>query len=183
MKSLESVEILQEHISTLKECSKNADGAKPYYMTQSSLSVINFDAVKIEYTLKKRGDKTYEGTIRSVDALVQKDSLIILIEFKSGTVNKSDVRMKLDESLIILLDILDEKVSFAQKNVEYILVFDKSKNFLKQQSLQFIKDQVTDLAKEHNTYFGLACLNRLCVKKVQTVSMEEFNERIVPKLS
>ena len=94
------------NISTLKETSKDTSkvslGGIEQYLTDVQTNVINFDAVKTEYT-NKLG--LSNSCACSVDALIVLDGKLAFIEFKNGKVVSRDLRLKVKDSLLIFCDI------------------------------------------------------------------------------
>lgn len=136
MIDLSKKNILTDNLTTLEETSY--DKANSQYMTHSNFEVVHFDKVKENYIFKKTGIPS--KNLRSNDALVilndEKEPKFIFIEFKNGNLDKiyheefehEKIRTKINESLWILNDILDETLSFDKKNINYILVYNKEKN-------------------------------------------------------
>lgn len=100
------------------------DRANQISMIESSQTVIDFDAVKNDYTK----DFGLKKTPKSNDALIKRDDQFYFIEFKSGRVNKHDIMKKIYDSLLILMDIIGEGITFTRGNVSFVLVYDYEKN-------------------------------------------------------
>ena len=136
MIDLSKKNILTDNLTTLEETSY--DKINSQYMTHSNFEVVHFDKVKEKYIFKKTGIPS--KNLRSNDALVilndGKEPKFIFIEFKNGNLDKiyheefehEKIRSKINESLWILNDILDETLSFDKNNINYILVYNKEKN-------------------------------------------------------
>lgn len=136
MIDLSKKNILTDNLTTLEETSY--DKVNSQYMTHSNFEVVHFDKVKEKYIFKKTGIPS--KNLRSNDALVilndGKEPKFIFIEFKNGNLDKiyheefehEKIRSKINESLWILNDILDETLSFDKNNINYILVYNKEKN-------------------------------------------------------
>lgn len=131
MINITECKIFNDNIATLKETSK--DDANNAYLTDSLFNAIDFDAVKEQYIFANSTCTTSE--LRSNDALVIFDGskgFFIFIEFKNGEVTskskREEIRSKISESLLIVNDILNENLTFDRKNINYILVYNKSKN-------------------------------------------------------
>lgn len=129
--------LLLNHISNLHDTSlDDSDKANLQYMTSSTFSAICFDDVKDEYVLSRF--PTIKPNVRSNDALVIIDQSVgkfLFIEFKNGVISGSKkklelekIRSKIAESLLILNDILKENLNFDQTNVNFILVYNRTKN-------------------------------------------------------
>lgn len=120
--------IFSKFICTLKKSlqyKEEIDGKKyKKYMADSWLEVVNFDHLKgwCLNNLYETGYPTgYE--LKSVDALyISNIDTLIFIKFKSCNVNKSDIRRKVSDSIMIYLDYEDEKLSDFRARAEFILV-------------------------------------------------------------
>ena len=140
MINLEDYDILKNNISTLKETSKdNHNNESETFMTQSMLPAVDFDEVKNEYIRKLH----LSENPTSNDALLVLSDKIIFIEFKNGHLDSKDffdIRAKIYNSVPILTDILGKGISFTRKNVDYILVYNKTKN-----SKNYIKNHINKI--------------------------------------
>ena len=128
MKKLCEYAVFGSHRSTLKEDSiDNSEPGHICYMTESERETINFDGVKTEY-LNQRG--LSEENAKSVDSLLEKDGILYMIEFKNGNMKseKSRVKIKIRDSLLIFCDIVKENISFTRENMDFILVYNEEKN-------------------------------------------------------
>ena len=131
MTNLSQVAIFNNNIKTLHETSY--DQSNNQYLTNSTVSAIDFDGVKNTYILSNSTIST--SNMRSNDALVILDSTngkFLFIEFKNGDIHsslkKEEIRSKIAESLLILNDIIDEDLSFDRGHINYILVYNRSNN-------------------------------------------------------
>ena len=123
------IKILEENISSFKATSIDSDnGITPKYMTDSEIKVINFDKVKDCYIK----DMKLSYTPCSSDALyISKDEKIYFVEFKNGKMTKEkvyNVYNKIYDSLLIFNDIVNKNISFCRENVNFVLVYNESKN-------------------------------------------------------
>ena len=102
-------ETFREHISTLKECSKDhSDPGCIKFMTESQLEAINFDTVKTKYA----NDLVLsEECAASVDALLETDENIAFVEFKNGKVNNRNIKDKIRDSLLLFCDLTKQTIS------------------------------------------------------------------------
>lgn len=149
LKKFNGLELVNKSKDTLKETSVDNGN----YMTNIELDVINFDKLK-EYYVSKYKDKIgidfkdNERGIKSLDTLILTDNLKLFIEFKNGDISyidKSDndkmiteerlknnisysVEWKIRDSLLILCDIIDKNISYTRENLDFILVYNQSKN-------------------------------------------------------
>jgi len=181
---------LQNFVETLKETSiDNHDNKNIAYMTESQLSVINFDDVKDNY-IKGMG---VEQPPNSNDVLFEdkNSNEYYFIEFKAGgidPVKNVKIKFKIHDSLLILLDILDKTISFSRKSINYILVYNKnqihkSKHFdtSKSKSKDKIKGHVFKNANKELIRFDLERYKNLYFKNVHTYTIEEFENNFVKK--
>ena len=101
-------------------------------MTNSELNAVNFDLVKDKYI----EDLSVPEKPKSSDAFYASNSgEMYLIEFKNGSISrkvKSDARLKIVESLLILTDILGVNLSYTRQNLSFILVYNENKNPLEE---------------------------------------------------
>ncbi len=178
--------ILQEYKCTLKEASK--DPANNEFMTQSTLEVINFDAVKDEYCK----DLCLKEPPKSNDALFINNNNYYFIEFKNGKVEGKDIfdiRQKNFDSLLILTDIICKGISFTRQNLTYILVYNEKKNTFDNEQIQDPPPSIIGIgkhfaettAKENYIRFGLDKFKKLYFKEVFTYTEEEFKNNFVRK--
>lgn len=111
--------------TSLKETSK--DPSRPdAYMTELEHEVINFDEVKNRY-LRDLNPRPCDIPL-SNDALIKKDDKWIFIEFKNGVITNrenGEVKMKLFESILMFLDLIDKTIEYSRQNVIYVLVFNE----------------------------------------------------------
>ena len=116
-------ETFREHISTLKECSKDhSDPGCIKFMTESQLEAINFDTVKTKYA----NDLVLsEECAASVDALLETDENIAFVEFKNGQVNNRNIKDKIRDSLLLFCDLTKQTISDTRKNLDFIVVYNE----------------------------------------------------------
>ena len=128
---VKEINILKNEITSLKETSKylkDQEDRADYYMAASMLEVVNFDSVKSKYVEKL----AVPETPTSVDAFyVASDGNMYLIEFKSGGLAKRkivEVKLKIFDSLLLLTDILQCNISETREQLNFILVYNETKN-------------------------------------------------------
>lgn len=97
--------LYKNHITTLQNTSK--DTANNDSMTDSKISVYNFDNIKRNYAKKRCRNK---NAVTSVDAIYKctTNGDFIFIEFKNGRINDNmadEVADKIKDSLLIFCDI------------------------------------------------------------------------------
>ena len=193
MINIEEYPILN-HVVTLKCASKDENGGRVEYMTESQVGVINFDKIKEAYA-KEKGLKNHP---KSNDALyIQQGGIDTFIEFKNGYMEKRkgpELKEKIYDSLLILTDIIGENISYTRKHLNYILVYNETKNsddeninvkteVQDSQAREEISKSVFKLAKERKIRFGLERFKGYCFKEVATYTKEEFEQEFVAKIS
>lgn len=94
------------------------------------------------------------------------------VEFKNAMdPKKKDLYGKIRDSMLVYLDIMDEKLSYARENVGYILVFQKDKGFPR------IENDLKNLAKQEMEYASIRTnCKGLYFKDVLFMSAEEFKK-------
>lgn len=124
----DKIEIFKNNVSSFKETSKDSDSGTSEYMTQSEIEVINFDKVKDDYIKGMH----LSSTPCSNDALyISKDGEVYFVEFKNGRMKKEkvfNVYNKIYDSLLIFNDIIGANISFCREHVNFVLVYNESKN-------------------------------------------------------
>lgn len=193
MINIEEYPILN-HVVTLKRASKDENEDRVEYMTESQVGVINFDKVKEAYA-KEKGLKNHP---KSNDALyVQQGDIDTFIEFKNGYMEKGkgpELKEKIYDSLLILMDIIDENISYTREHLNYILVYNGVKNSDNENinpkttmqdspAREEISKSVFRLAQERKILFGLERFKGYCLKEVATYTKTEFEQEFVAKLS
>lgn len=158
-------------------------------MTQSQLKAADFDKVKSAYI---RGMRLTD-TPCSADALYcGKDNKVYLIEFKNGVMDKwtvYNVQEKIYTSLLIYTDIADTRISKCRENLNFILVYNESKNSDKVES-ERIKSQgdtskrkigkyFTEKGNSNFIAFGLEKFKNIYFENVYTYTEKEFEDKFV----
>jgi len=188
MIQINEYEILRNAICSLKETSKSNHNGNMLYMTESEVTVVNFDDVKDQYV----STLSVPEAPKSNDALfVDKEGELFFVEFKAGNMEKKiyPVRKKLFDSLLILTDIISKGISYTREHLSYILVYDETLNQSQEDEVVY---QVTPSREKMNSRylkkggrefirFNLHSFHRLYVKHVFTLSREEFKERFTRK--
>lgn len=185
--------IFQDNISTLKENSRDDNGE---CMTESLYQVINFDAVKREYT---KNLHITEEKASSVDAVARFSKDLVFIEFKNGNnINKQDLRNKARDSLLIFLDITKGDLSYSRNNIDLIIVYNETiKPITKEEENTMIKENafaitppsfdnivknIYKYAKKELVRFGLDRFQQIFFRSVHTYSKREFEIFLQNKL-
>lgn len=173
-----NIEIFKNNLTTFKEASRDNDNGINRYMTESKTKVINFDKVKEKYI---KGMGLSEPPC-SVDALHIKGQVYNLIEFKNGKMKgptKFNVQNKIYDSLLIFNDITHSDISFCREHVNFILVYNESKNPNEAQensSRVSIGKYFSGKAGRHFIRFDLEKFQKIYFKGVYTYTENEFEE-------
>ena len=187
--------ILKKYINTLKETSLDGESSIAEYMTESQIEVVDFDKVKEEYA----GNLHLSIRPTSNDALhIAAGSNDTFIEFKNGSLwqekKRAEVRSKIYNSVLMLTDIIGENISYTRKHLNYILVYNETKNpdeeninekteVQDSQAREEISKSIFKLAKDRKIGFGLDKFKGYCFKEVATYTKEEFEQEFVAKIS
>ena len=179
MLNVEAYALLREAPSTLKETSRSGNLKAP--MTESIMPVVDFDLVKDNYVkeLSANGLSISETPTSSDAFYIHCNGEMYLIEFKSGVMEEGknhNVRRKMLDSLLLLTDIIDKKISHTRKELNYILVYDK--NTQKDSFAEIAKSVSRDGNKEF-VRFGLQRFETIYFKRVFTVTRERFEKQFV----
>lgn len=165
---------------TLKETSY--DNKNNCYMVENEIQVIDFDLLKEKYCTDKSDIPGANRAATSADALISRDDKVYFIEFKNGNIkkreHKSKIKSKLRDSVLIYCDITKKDLDFARENVEYILVYNATKN-----SLGEIQDRISSLGNSKFCHFGLEVLKGIFALDVKTYKVEEFAEYFLKNLN
>ena len=135
MININNYKFFKNNLSTLKEISKDNSKTIVEYMTESILPVVNFDGVKTEYL---KSFHLSDELAKSCDGLLCLNDKDIFIEFKNGkSINASEIKIKIKESLLILTAIItqDEILEIKNKGT-FILVYNKDKNPITKQEIK-----------------------------------------------
>lgn len=158
--------------TTFKETSKDdSDINNIVYMTNSDLTVTNFDLVKTTYISSLNLSKI---NVASVDALVQKDDIVYFIEFKNGVIQskvKRNVRDKVRDSLLIYNDIKNTTITDNRNSAIFILVYNEAKNKSKSDP---VVNPIMKLAKQKKIKFDIGKFENLFFKEVHTYTEAQF---------
>lgn len=181
-------EKFKNYLSDLKSISIDKSVQPVEYVTTSTRSAVNFDAVGEEYWKSRNLSE-----IKSVDALIDtNDGKWAFIEFKNGFLKPAEkygIRKKIYDSVFILGDLVSMNFSDIRDNVEFVLVYNREKNlnnsdedFQKKESLQYhksltkINNIMGKYAKQEIICFGLKYFKNYCFNDVHTYSKEEFED-------
>ena len=187
MIKIDNYEILKNNLSTLKEISKDDSETVAEYMTKSILPVVNFDGVKTEYL---KSFHLSDELAKSCDGLLCCNDKDILIEFKNGkSINASEIKTKIKESLLILTAIItpNEIAEIKNKGI-FILVYNKDKNPVTTQEIkqkdieeapssQYIKQYIFKKSGKEFIRYGLEKFKKY-FNEVHTYCQQDFEEYI-----
>ncbi len=190
----DKIALFRDNMSSLRETSKDSDSSNPECMTNSEIAVVNFDKVKESYIK----DMKLSFTPCSNDALyIDKNGDLYFIEFKNGIMTRPmifNVYNKIYDSLLIFNDIVEQNISFCRKHVNFILVYNESKNLsedynnegknlskdgkIKNQDCSKAKIGKYFYSKAKKKYirFGLERFEKLYFQEVFTYTQQEFED-------
>ena len=176
IQQFKELEIFKNFESTFKETSCDSDSGERAYMTESEIPVINFDKVK-NYYIRDMG---LPETPCSSDALYMSEDNVYFIEFKNGKMSNKEgfmVQKKIYDSLLIFNDLVEQNISFCREYVNFILVYNESKNSKDEITNHFFKK-----AKQHRVRFNLKKFEKLHFKNVFTYTENEFQQEFLNSL-
>ena len=173
-------DILKNNIDTLQNTSSDTDNN--YYMTDSELTVINFDNTAKSY----KEEKYLSYLPASNDGLYIADSShLYFLEFKNGKIDEDNIKTKIYDSLFILSDIkyndghkyINSIVEFSKSSIEYILIY----NIKKHGKLSFNNHFQQRANKKTKLYGGVLKLKVFLLKDINFYSENEFKNKFVNK--
>jgi hypothetical protein len=141
-------------------------------MTTNQNQVVNFDNFKDDI-VRRFG---LSESPKSCDALCYINGHFFLIEFKNGKINKHEIRGKVFESLLLLMEELEVTINYTRNNITFILVYNDSAP-----GRHDIDIVLSQKAKRNDILFGLDSIERLYFKKVFTMNENEFEIKFVAK--
>lgn len=131
----------EDVIKTVSEVSIN----KETPLIDSEFKCICFDEVKTQY-FNKNNSKAYSC---SNDALISFKGIDCFVEFKdTDDLDGKELYIKIRDSLLIYLDIMDVKLSDTKDSLGYILVYNPLKN--KNYDYKYIEDNVHGFSGPYN---------------------------------
>lgn len=183
---------LSKFKNTLKNTSMDKSKSPCEYMTQCQLEVIDFDRVKDDYIYINRLPKI----ANSSDALFidEKSNELFLIEFKNGIIDNLKnfkLKLKIYDSLLILLDIANMNIRYSRQHINFILVYNekvthqsshyrlKKDEVVQSPALEAIVSRASKLAKLEYIQFDLGIFKGLYFKNVYTYTSFEFQKYFV----
>lgn len=193
MTNANEIEIFNRNISTFKSTSQDDNDGNIFYMTESTIAVINFDNVKNDYirgmqlsNIPCSNDALYIGT----------EETLTFVEFKNGIMKREkiyDVYYKIYDSLLILGDILNKSISYYREHLNFILVYNEEKNpDCKDIGTSEVQEAPSKIAigryfierkaKKKFIRFGLDRFEKIYFKEVFTYNEIEFEKNFLCKL-
>lgn len=171
--------VLQEHICSLKKTSK--DQSNHEYMTESKVTVIDFDKLSKPYSR----NKGWSNVPCTNDALYVGSNDWCFIEFKNGSVDKSEIYRKIYDSIILLIEMgFISDFDFSRKSINYILVYnsDKYPKIQKSESRNKINDYILERASQEEKLFGIDKFQGFLFKETHTYTKEMFENIFIPEI-
>lgn len=174
--------------TTLKETS--FDPQNEEYMTQSTLEVINFDNLKVEFF--QQIDNVTERMFCSNDALfLYNKNEIYMIEFKNGIIDQKTIYnlfWKNFDSILIYMHYDIRDIKQIKNNLNYILVYNQEKNsnipgtgqsISQSNSRNQFGKSLAKKAKKEFIQFGLGYFKDYIFKDVYTLNESQFENRFL----
>ncbi len=185
----ERKKIFKTNLYSLEKLSKDNDVP----MVLSGVKALDYDNIKKIYLKHKK-----INSLRSNDALYDKSNKYefiekgdyFFVEFKNGVLipgtNKNEcddeknkkifeIKEKIYDSVVILLEIIEKDFKFLRENFLYILVYNEEKNSSKSN----IKLHVSKKAEENIIKFGLGKFKGYFFKNVYTCTVKEFENKFL----
>ena len=109
--------------------------------------------------------------------MLQNENLIFL-EFKNGNIDsktKKDICDKIFSSVLVLLTILDEKVSDLKSKLKFILIYNKDKNGDINIAINLSKDAKSSECKK----FDLSGYGKLYFSQTNIFDKDKFNAFLI----
>jgi hypothetical protein len=170
----------KKHFSTFRRISLDSSSSdQRVYMSDSTLRVINFDKIPNEYS---RG-KGWAGVPTSNDGLyISCDGRWFFVEFKNGSIDKSNIYRKLYDSLIMLLDWkIIKDIQFVRDNGHYVLVYnsDKHESIPNAENRNKTLEFVLNRANTEKKLYDIKKFEGYLFKTTHTYTEKEFKTKFV----
>lgn len=175
MKKITEYKFFADFQSTFRECSRDQTDV----MNVPDDSCINFDDVVEKYVNSLGYSKNSSASADSFVLTCNSENAPVLIEFKNGQLQHSsktrlNVREKMCNSILILEAILGESWLDLRKSMQFILVYNESKNPKGEDPKKEIHSSIGNKAAGTNGIrFGLEKYS-LYYKNIQTLTEGEF---------
>lgn len=168
---------ISNHTCTLRKASK--DDANEEIMCNSEIRVVDFDKIPKEYSR----DLSLSNMPCSNDALYIKDrENWYFIEFKNGSLDKSQIYRKIYDSLIMLIDKnVIPSFDFSRKYIKYILVYnpEKYQKTNKSENREKIYSHIFKLSKKEEKILGIENFEKYLFKEVHSYTKEMFQQEFI----
>jgi hypothetical protein len=172
-----------ETLEGISKDTNKAPGDSGRYMTSSHAKAVNFDKFKNEYI---KNLQLPEAPL-SCDAFIKTNTNEwFLIEFKNGKIEvrkNFEIKVKIFESLLILLDKLNKTIEFSRDNLNFILVYNENVAHgltqFNNMGFDAIQTKLFSLANSRKIRFGLRRFQNIYFKKVFTYSKTEYENNFV----
>lgn len=180
--------------SNITETSK--DDQNKQVLIHSNITVYDFDKVKDQYCNSyKQSQESF--FLCSADAFHSYEAdTYLLIEFKNGKIDskvRKNIKQKISDSLIMLMDIMSINLEYVRKHFDFILVYNEEKNqeehlrhkeiksntIRKLQAEQALKSKLLGLGGEEIIKFKLGGFKRLFFRDVHTYNEEQFDSKML----
>lgn len=166
-------ECLMSNKESLKQTSHNdAKNSNMEYMTENDRDVINFDDVVEDYCKVQNIPKYHSNDallfdFKKIDC--QNDINFLFIEFKSGNINnkaKKNIKSKIEDSNHVLKEIIEEvDDDYLLHKVNYILVYDITKQSPKDNRPQFDEELITTSMSRNYLIERISALSKKTIKE------------------
>lgn len=172
-------QFLQEHsdcLQTIADISKD----------EANQSILCDHKSKLFFSFDDIVQKYYKGsseTPASPDMIIfnKPKNLIVLVEFKNGTVNSQNIRLKLLETLLFTFPKIFEfscDDSLNKTPIAYLLIYNKDKNKDKNRTTEQISRYLSSMPIR----FGIGILKNKCINSVKHIETSPCNHLIYDKL-
>lgn len=171
-------DILKNNLCTLKGASLDDSKQFKFYMSESKITVVNFDKIPNIYS-KGKG---WKGVPNSNDALYVDDNKWYFIEFKNGEVVKANVYRKIYDSLIMLIELgIIPDFEFVRKNMIYILVYnsEKGNKITESPAREENYSYFFKLASQEEKLFEIEKFEKYLFDETHTYTKDMFQEKFV----
>lgn len=175
-------EPLQSMVAGIKR--RSYDDSRKQFMTESSLTVINFDRFS-KYYCRQLGIANLPDTN---DALyITADGKWVFIEFKNGTIKKDEIYRKIYDSLIMLIETgIIPDFAYARCRMSYILVYNREVILRDRGETSFSSRMKIHRHMEHKSdeifcLFDLEKFKGYLLEDTKTYTKEQFEEEFVKK--
>jgi hypothetical protein len=169
-------DMLNSYGDTLEKISEDTskrvgEALNGVFMTTSQQMAVNFDKYKDHFSEML----SLSEHPMSCDAFLRTpENELFLIEFKNGRIQDKEmgeIRQKIYDSLLILLEKLDKTIAFARNNLSFILIYNP-------EAVNRGKNRIRNSLFERSQ---LRRFERYCFRRVHAYSESEFESQLVSK--